>query len=85
VAWPTGDCKAVTAGDLFEVDCPFTWFTVAEEDDEVEERALDATERTEELSEDTEDTVREDPPRCPAAGKLDSSTDLNCKSGDLVL
>ena len=46
--WPTAAAAALeTAG------WPLQWFTVAEEEEEVEERALEATERTEELREHT--------------------------------
>ena len=63
------------------------WFTVAEEEEEeVEERALEATERTEELREHTEDTFRKEPVRWVLRnGRLDSSTDLNGRRGDLGL
>ena len=52
----------------------------------MEERALEATERTEELREHTEDTFREEPVRWVLRnGRLDSSTDLNGRRGDLGL
>jgi hypothetical protein len=48
----------------------------------VEERALEATDRTEELSEDTEVTFREKPLRVLEVLRPDSSMDLNSRRGD---